>query len=76
MKVEEFCELIKDKLSEKTAILPETNFKDLESYSSLSSVFILQLIEEKLNVQLNPRSFRKIQTIDDIVEAVGREKFN
>jgi acyl carrier protein len=76
MKIEHFCELLKEELNEKTTITPETNFKELESYGSLSAVLVMQLVENKFGVSLNPRSFRNINTIGDLTEAIGIEKFN
>ncbi|WP_277110348.1 acyl carrier protein [Chryseobacterium taklimakanense] len=69
---EEFCAVLKDELAEKTDITPETNFKNLDSYGSLSSVLVLQLIEDRLGVQLNPRNFRKIQTVNDIFDEAAQ----
>ena len=69
---EEFCAVLKDELAEKTDITPETNFKNLDSYGSLSSVRVLQLIEDRLGVQLNPRNFRKIQTVNDIFDEAAQ----
>jgi len=76
MKIEQFCELLKQELNEETAITPETNFKELESYGSLSAVLVMKLVEDQFNTEINPRSFRNINTINDIAEAIGREKFN
>lgn len=76
MKIEQFCDLLKQELNEETAIKPETNFKELESYGSLSAVLVMKLVEEKFNIEINPRSFRNINTVNDIAEAIGREKFN
>ena len=69
---EEFCAVLKDELAEKTDITPETNFKNLDSYGSLSSIRVLQLIEDRLGVQLNPRNFRKIQTVNDIFDEAAQ----
>lgn len=76
MKIEHFCELLKEELNEKTTITPETNFKELESYGSLSAVLVMQLVENQFGLSLNPRSFRNINTIGDLTEAIGIEKFN
>ncbi|MBK1894433.1 acyl carrier protein [Chryseobacterium paridis] len=76
MKVEHFCELLKQELNEKATITPDTNFKELESYGSLSAVLVMQLVENQFGVSLNPRSFRNINTIGDLTEAIGKEKFD
>ncbi|ASK31534.1 hypothetical protein CEY12_16060 [Chryseobacterium sp. T16E-39] len=76
MKIEHFCELLQQELNEKTTITPDTHFKELESYGSLSAVLVMQLVENRFDVSLNPRSFRSINTIDDLVGAIGKEKFD
>ena len=43
MKIEQFCDLLKQELNETTDITPETNFKELESYGSLSAVLVMTL---------------------------------
>lgn len=76
MKIEQFCDLIKEQLNEKTDLTPDTNFKNLESYGSLSAVLIQQLVEDQLGVKLNPRGFRSINTINELAETIGKEKFD
>ncbi|MBT2621788.1 MULTISPECIES: acyl carrier protein [Chryseobacterium] len=76
MKIEHFCELLKQELNEQTIITSDTNFKELESYGSLSAVLVMQLVENQFGVSLNPRSFRNINTIGDLTEAIGIEKFD
>ncbi len=76
MKIEQFCDLIKEQLNEKETLAPDTNFKNLDSYGSLSAVLIQQLVEDQFGIKLNPRGFRSINTINELVEAIGKEKFN
>lgn len=76
MNIEQFCELLKQELSEATVITPETNFKELESYGSLSAILVMQLVENQFDVKLNPRGFRSINTISDLIGAIGSEKFD
>ncbi len=76
MNIEQFCSLLKDELKEEGNVTPETNFKELENYGSLSAVLILQLVEDQFGVKINPRSFRNIKTVNELVEAIGTEKFN
>lgn len=70
MDKKKFCELLKAELNEEMEILEDTNFKELDSFGSLSSVLILQLVETHLSVKLNPRSFRKIKTVNEIFDAI------
>lgn len=76
MTKEAFCALLQEQLNETESITPETPFKELDSYGSLSSVVVLQLIEEHFQVKLNPRSFRNIKTVNDIVTEIGEDKFS
>jgi len=76
MTVNDFCELLKTELKEEGNLTPETNFKELENYGSLSAVVVLQLVEDQFQVTINPRGFRAIQTVNDLVEIIGKEKFS
>lgn len=75
MNINDFCELLKTELKEEGTITPETHFKELENYGSLSAVVVLQLVEDHFQVTINPRGFRAIQTVNDLVEIIGKEKF-
>ena len=76
MTVNDFCELLKTELKEEGNLTPETNFKELENYGSLSAVVVLQLVDDQFQVTINPRGFRAIQTVNDLVEIIGKEKFS
>ena len=76
MTVNDFCELLKTELKEEGNLTVETNFKELENYGSLSAVVVLQLVEDQFQVTINPRGFRAIQTVNDLVEIIGKEKFS
>ena len=76
MTIEDFCELIRGELTEETVINPSTNFKELENYGSLSAVVILDLVEKSFDVKINPRGFRSINSVNDLVEVIGAEKFS
>ena len=76
MKIEEFCELIRTELKEESTINSTTNFKELENYGSLSAVVILQLVEDKFDVKINPRGFRSVNTVNDLVDIIGADKFS
>ena len=76
MNINDFCELLKTELKEEGNLTVETNFKELENYGSLSAVVVLQLVEDQFQVTINPRGFRAIQTVNDLVEIIGKEKFS
>lgn len=68
--------MLQQELGENEEITAETNFKDLDSYGSLSSVGIMDLIEKTFGIKLNPRSFRNIKTVNDIATEVGEDKLS
>ena len=76
MKLAQFCELLQSELKEKEVITPETNFKELENYGSLSAILIMQLVENQFYMKINPRGFRSINTVNDLVEIIGADKFS
>lgn len=76
MKVEDFCELIRTELKEENKITLDTSFKELENYGSLSAVVILDLVEQRFDVKINPRGFRNISTIQNLIDAIGAERFS
>lgn len=76
MTKEQFCEILQKELEEKNKITPETNFKELGSFGSLSMVMVLQLVENHFGVKINPRSFRSVKTVNDIADIVGSEELN
>ncbi|KQT15530.1 hypothetical protein ASG31_14820 [Chryseobacterium sp. Leaf404] len=63
-------------MKEKSPLKLETHFKELENYGSLSAVLILDLVEKHFNVKINPRGFRSIATVQDLVDVIGSEKFS
>ncbi len=76
MQKQEFYKLLKEKLNESTDLEAETQIKELESYGSLSSLLILQLVEDSFEVKLNPRSLRKVDTTQDLMDLIGEEHFS
>lgn len=76
MTKQEFCEILKNELGESNPINPETNFKELDSFGSLSFVLVMQLIEDHFKIKINPRELRSIKTVNDIALKIGEEQFN
>ena len=76
MNIQDFCELLQIELKEEHPITPETHFKELENYGSLSAVIVLQLVEDHFKVAINPRGFRSMQTVNDMVQIIGEDKFS
>lgn len=49
---------------------PETKFRELDEWSSLTALSILAMIEEEYDVQLKTEQMRKADTIQDLFNIV------
>jgi acyl carrier protein len=49
----------------------ETNFRDLNEWSSLIALAILNMIEKKYGIRLTPQEMRPINTIQDLFDLVN-----
>lgn len=49
---------------------PETNFSDLEEWSSLRALSIIAMVDEEYNVKLKGNDIRNAQTIEDLFNIV------
>ncbi len=52
-----------------------TNLKDLEEYGSLTIMSIIAFVDEHFAVKLSSDQLNAIVTIEDLINAVGSEKF-
>lgn len=72
MEIKEFIENFADQFEETDASLftPETNFRELEEWSSLSTLSILAMVDEEYDVQLKVDDMRKTNTIQELFDLV------
>lgn len=66
--IDQFVEAVE--IEEASSVTPETKFRDLDEWSSLSTLSIIALADEEYGVELNPDVFRKAQTVEDIFNAI------
>lgn len=66
--IEQFIEAIE--IEDSSTITPNTNFRDLDEWSSLSTLSVIALAEDEYEVNLTPDVFRKAQTIEDLFNAI------
>jgi acyl carrier protein len=48
----------------------ETNFREIEEWSSLTALSVMAMVEEEYNVALKGDEIRNAQTIQDLFDAV------
>jgi acyl carrier protein len=70
-----FIELFKETLEiGGTDIDLNTKFRDLENWDSLSFLSILAMIDEEYDVIIEGNDFRKLVTIEDLINEIKKKK--
>lgn len=65
--VENFASQFED--TDPSAFTPETKFKDLEEWSSLSALLIIAMMDETYGVKIKGDDIRNSVTIEDLFNA-------
>lgn len=73
MEIKEFIENFAEQLDDTSAavLTPETNFRELEEWSSLSALAILGMIDDEYDVQLKGNEMRQANTIQELFDLVA-----
>lgn len=53
---------------------PETNFRDLEEWSSLNALAVLNMLGKKYGVILKPEEMREANTVQELFDLVKSKK--
>jgi len=53
----------------------KTKFREIESYNSLIAIGIVSMLEEKVGAKLDIWQLKNLNTIGELIDLVGREKF-
>lgn len=72
MDLSTFIENFADQFEETdpSEITAETNFRDLEEWSSLIGYAIVSMVDEEYGRTLNPEQLRRAQTVGELFEIV------
>lgn len=73
----EFVQLFAELFDETDASLftPETDFRELDEWSSLIGLSVIAMVDEEFGVALKANDFRPVTTISDLYKVVS-EKMN
>lgn len=76
MEIKEFIENFADQFEDTDASIftPETKFRELEEWSSISALSILAMIDEEYDVQVKADEMRKTNTIQELFDLVKNNK--
>lgn len=76
MKIEEFIEKFAEIFDDTdlSVLKPETNFRELDEWSSLSVLGLLALAEEEFDVELKADDMKKADTISQLHSIIESKK--
>ena len=72
MEIKEFIKNFAEQLddTDASALSPETNFRDLDDWSSLAALGVLGMVDEEYDVQLKGNEMRSTNTIQELFDLV------
>lgn len=53
-----------------TVFIPQTEFRELDEWSSMLALSTMAMISEEYDVEITPEEIRKARTIEDLFNAV------
>lgn len=67
--IEKFAEIFDD--TDAATLSPETNFRDLDEWSSLSALGVIALADEEFDVELSGNEMKKVNTIQELFDLLS-----
>lgn len=76
MEIKEFINNFSDQFEDTDVVVfaPETKFRELDEWSSLTALSILAMVDEEYDVQLKADEMRKTNTIQELFDLVKSHK--
>lgn len=75
MNTEAFLTQLQDELEEENTLTLDTQFKNLDSYDSMSVLSIIAFVDEMFDKKLDTKQFKDIQSLQELKELIGAEHF-
>ncbi len=66
--IEKFAEIFDD--TDASTLTPQTNFRELDEWSSLSALGVMALADEEFDVELSGAEMKKANTIKELYELI------
>jgi len=66
--IEKFAEIFDD--TDASILTPETKFRELDEWSSLSALGVIALADEEFDVELSGTEMRKVNTIQELFDLI------
>lgn len=76
MNINEFIKIVAGQFedTDPSFFTPDTNFRDLEEWGSMSVLSLIAMADEEFGVELDPDDIRKTQTIKDLFDIIQSKK--
>ena len=73
MEIKEFIQNFGDQFddTEASVLTPETNFRELEEWSSMIALGVMAMVDDEYDVQLKADEMRKTTTIQELFDLVS-----
>ena len=72
---EKFIDLFKEAIeSDDQEVSLNTRFRELENWDSLTFLSVLAMIDEEYDVVIEGNDFRKLVTIEDLIDEIKKRK--
>jgi len=72
---EKFINLFRETLEiDDQVVTLNTKFRDLENWDSISFLSVIAMIDEEFDIIIEGNDFRKLLTIEDIINEITRRK--
>lgn len=74
MEIKEFIQNFADQLDDTEAgvLTPETEFRQLDDWSSLAALSIIAMVDEEYGVAIGSETFKQAKTIQDLFNLINK----
>lgn len=67
--IEKFAEIFDE--TDASTLTPQTNFRELDEWSSLAALGVIAMADEEYEVELSGNELREAQTIQDLFNTIS-----
>jgi len=74
MEIKEFIQNFADQLddTDATALTPETEFRELDDWSSLAALSIVAMMDEEYGVSITSETLKNAKTIQELFDQINK----
>lgn len=72
----DFISGLQEELEFDTNLTPETKFKEMDEWDSMSAMILIGYVSDNFDITLNAEDLKEISTISALMDKIGADKFN